>query len=252
VAISCPYAKHCVALGQTDTSVISSVFDGVSWSHPSVIDSLDFVNPQSISCSSLSFCAVVGAGTGGNYQYNSVAYTQRSDVWSSATIIGPSIQLVSVSCTSDVSCITTGSGQAYEFTGATWNNITSDGVDFGATSCPSPTTCMVVGDGIGGGVFTRLDNGVWSGPNVLGSEEDPKSVSCPSEDWCMGVGDQTQPSGSTIGDAYVYNGSAWNAPQTFRGSQALPSVSCSSQTFCAAVGEDKSSNQDLVFLYQGE
>jgi hypothetical protein len=240
-----------MALGQTSSSIITTVFNGSTWGPLSTLDDASVVNPESVSCSSMSFCAAVGVGTGN--QPDSVAYTYSGGAWSPASVLGYSIQLVSVSCPADGSCLAIGSGEAYQYQESGWSNGLSTGLDFGSVACSSPANCLAVGDGTGGesgGYFNAFENGSWTSAQIIGLEEDPKSVSCVTSSWCMGVGDQTERSGSYIGDAYLYGGHGWKTPQLLSGSQALLGVSCPSKTFCAAIGEDQSQTADLVYLYR--
>jgi hypothetical protein len=196
-AVSCVSDAYCMALGQTNSSIITTVFNGSAWGPPSTLDDASVVNPESVSCSSTSFCAAVGVGTGN--QPDSVAYTYSGGAWSSASVLGYSIQLVSVSCPADGSCLAIGSGEAYQYQGNGWSNGSSTGLDFGSVACSSSGNCLAVGDGTGGesgGYFNAFENGSWSSAQMIGLEEDPKSVSCVTSSWCMGVGDQTERSGA--------------------------------------------------------
>lgn len=249
-SVSCVLDTFCMALGVTNSSVVTTVFNGSTWDPPTILDDGTVVNPEAVSCSSTSFCAAVGVGTGN--QHDSVAYTYNGGTWSSASVLGYSIQLVSVSCPADGSCLAIGSGEAYQYQGGGWRNGVSTGLDFGSVACSSSRNCLAVGNatsGESGGGFNTFENGSWSTVQIIGLKEGPASVSCVTSSWCMGVGDQTEPSGSYVGDVYFYGGHGWNTPQLLSGSRALLGVSCPTKSFCAAIGEDSSQAADLVYQF---
>ena len=259
--------------------VPSSGLAVTGWSGQTTID--DLHPPQYVSCSSTSFCVVVGA--------NGYAETFNGSSWGTPVFIDPSAggsPLVSVACPFASFCAAIDfAGNALTFSGTTWSApepIEGTGNTLSALSCASSSFC-VAGD-VGGNAFV-YNGSLWSGPvvvNGLSNEEDIGGISCPSSTFCVAGGEngtvETSTNGGATwstplniasgvnlqsvscpstafcvavdnaGNAYTYNGSSWIATpiDTANGGGSLTSVSCPSASFCVAI--DASEN---VFMFNG-
>ena len=211
-----------------------------------------------VSCVSQSFCIAVGYKSRPGWQAEALIERWNGTVWS--TVSAPTTgELRGVSCTSAKFCVAVGS---YEQEGSpdssgprsvidTWDGTTwsstaaapSNGkFSLTAVSCVSPSFCIAVGGGIGGGPPRTLVlswNGVtWShvdSPNAgYYAPNELRGVSCASSTFCMAVGKYTD--GALIES---WNGVEWSVEPVARrgaGENALYSVSCVSAEHCVAVG----------------
>jgi hypothetical protein len=207
------------------------------WSAPTDIgDSSLF--PNSVSCSSATFCAAV-AGTFASFTGYGYALTYNGTSWTAPTNIGSSGgDLRSVSCPSATFCVAVGSGGAVggavTYNGTSWTASISlgDGAFFDSVSCASATFCAAVGSNGPSGYAMTYNGTSWVSPTNIGSGDlNLDSVSCPSATFCVALGND----GSHGGYAVTYNGTSWSAP-TPSGPEnnGNSRVSCASATFCAA------------------
>jgi hypothetical protein len=207
------------------------------WSAPTDIgDSSLF--PNSVSCSSATFCAAV-AGTFSSFTGYGYALTYNGTSWTAPTNIGSSGgDLRSVSCPSATFCVAVGSGGAVggavTYNGTSWTASINlgGGAYLQSVSCASATFCAAVGGNGQSGYALTYNGTSWSAPTNIGSGGlSLDSVSCPSATFCVAVGNN----GSYGGYAVTYNGTSWSAP-THSGpdNNGNSRVSCSSAKFCAA------------------
>ena len=106
-----------------------------------------------------------------------------------------------------------------------------------AISCPSATTCYVVGqnsNGLGGDIIATSDGGAnWTSSTIPAGAEEINAISCPSTSTCFAVG-FSGTEGLVL--ATTNSGSSWTTESVPSGEGALFSISCPSATTCFAAG----------------
>jgi hypothetical protein len=183
-SVSCVSATFCMALGNLNTGVFASAWNGKSWGTQTQIDS----PPASVqvSCATTTFCAAVDA--------NGDAMTFNGASWSSPDPIDPGVvqPLATVSCPSASFCTAMdGFGQAFTYNGTTWSGPVGVENSAGVTSvsCPSATFCVAAD--LTGDVVTDY-NGTWSAPDNIDPQSDSNfygfsGISCPAVSFCAAV-----------------------------------------------------------------
>jgi hypothetical protein len=131
-------------------------------------------------------------------------------------------------------------------------SLGKSGSQFTSVSCPSPTSCIAVGNTSPSPtkrvtLAERWNGRRWSIQHTPSPKANPYStlngVWCPSKSSCTAVGSFV--SGTDVTLAEHWNGSHWSIQHTPNppGSSDLRGVSCPSSTACIAVGEfDKAGN----------
>ena len=205
IAVSCPTARQCVAVGASG----AMVWDGNRWrAHAGV-------KGDAVSCPSAGFCVAVGSSI---RRLNTEIW--RDDKWTSEAMPLPtaptplqSVTLAGLSCTSERFCIAVGD------------------YSYGATAQPSPS----------GRELTLAE--VWNGDGWrLAPPINPaplsafRGVSCRSPEFCVAVG--TQRTEFTLAERWT--GADWKVqaspnPSTL-GYSVLDAVSCPSTHVCESVG----------------
>ncbi len=153
IAVSCPSRTFCAAL---DSGGEAFTFNGSTWTVSPFLLELDPSHPVgAISCSSPSFCLVVGGLDGSPASSYAVLRGAR---WADDTRdvdVGHGVHVLdAVSCTSPAFCVAVdGNGRAELFVDSRW--LGPRGVDpyakhhpaglLDAVSCTSPTSCEAVG-----------------------------------------------------------------------------------------------------------
>ena len=234
----------------------------------------------SASCVSTTFCMAVGEQSVINSNFSATYIVQMlTRMWDGSAwsvIQSPSMgtavksQLLSVSCASPTFCKAVGTSDSSQSLIMTWNGNswlldTVPGPSLAwviSVSCPSITSCFVIGSTKGTtnptvparGVFMQWDGSNWVERNSIElttAEQvgSVRSISCVSSTYCMAVGNVIQ----------SWDGSIWTVlptPNTNASQNQLSSVSCVSSTYCMAVGHTgvmtaTSAEQTLALLWDG-
>jgi len=263
----------CVAVDNNGNAV---TYDGTTWSLPTSTPS-DGLN--SVSCTSITFCAAVGAGDAVTYDGTTWSLSQQysGTAWiTPATFNGGG---TSVSCTSATFCVEVGSsGHSYTYSSLGWTanpgNLIDSGHALTSVSCTTNPILFCVAVDDNGSVVTTTDGSTWNTPAAIDGGNYLTSVSCTSATSCAttdSTGNAVIYSGdadiidspNTIhtiscpttsfcaavdnaGSALTYNGAFWSAPVPVDTFYGFTSVSCTSATFCLAV--DSGGN---AFYYNG-
>jgi hypothetical protein len=280
VGISCAAATSCEAVGSShdgsgNAAGLAASWNGVSWQLQTMPDPM---LPDSVSCTSPTFCEAVGPAA---------AATWNGTSWQSQSFPVPNgasiVNVGGVSCVSAVSCEAVGSYQVtpccnYVALAASW-----DGNSWTLQATPSPAramfaglnavSCVTAGACEAGGYFELERTGSFVGPTVRGLAEiwngsswqhqrivQPASatsnslgaVSCVSANRCEAVGSHLGGSGSLIGLAEAWNGARWRIQKTPDPSHelnaihlSLNAVSCVAARFCIAAGESSANPQPV-------
>ncbi len=183
-SVSCTSRTFCMALGNLNTGVFASIWNGKSWGTQTQIDSpAAYVQ---ISCASATFCAAVDA--------NGDAITFNGTSWSAPAAIDPGVlqPLSTVSCPTSTFCTAMdGFGQAFAYTPTGWSKAV--GVENGAgvtsVSCVSAAFCVAADET--GNVVTEYD-GTWSAPENIDPQSNSNfygftSISCATVAFCVAV-----------------------------------------------------------------
>ncbi len=223
VAVSCPSATMCMAVGETDDSSVGRFeplaerWNGRRWSIQRVPRGNNWYL-YGVSCSSALRCTAVGTYLD-RARHRDLALAER---WNG--------QRWSIQKTPDAA-------------GAHSNSL--QGV-----SCPSATTCTAVGSrSIGGGneslpLIERWNGHLWAIQRPAGTDlarTQLLSVSCPAAQACtaVGYGGTADIGGTGPAVAEHWNGHRWSLQRAATGGQftILHGVSCSSAHSCTAVGQ---------------
>ena len=259
-AVSCPSASYCVAVGgYTDTSKdlrgLLVTWSGGAWTAtqaPLPANALpdDTSSPgnyvSGVSCASASYCLAVGSYETTDHTLEGLLLTWSGGKWTAVeaplpdnAISQPGVSLHGVSCPSATSCVVVGQ---YEDVNGGRDGVllTWSGGDWTATRAPIP------------------DNGRSIGSNLLG-------VSCPSATSCVAAGTYNQEAfGDRWGELLTWSGGDWiatqaplpanaaddSSPDNLNQAATLSGISCPSTSFCMADGvyEDKSQTGDGLLL----
>ena len=264
--VSCPSATFCVAVGESDGTLIES-WNGSAWSPVLSLSLSSGSQLDGVACTSPAFCVAVGFD-GPNQ--DTIIESWDGSAWSLGSNPNnvPALgELHDVSCTSISSCVAVGcSGcNCFQCTSDTlvesWNGIAWSVVsspngsqsvfnNLAGVSCSSPDFCVAVG-ATGSNMLLESWNGsAWSivaspSPGVGASLN---GVSCTSASFCIVVGGDGH-TGDTLIESW--NGSAWtidSSPNPSSVFNALTGVSCTSPSFCAAVGDyaDNTGNTETL------
>ena len=203
----------------------------LAWSRPVIVEGS--YAPQSVSCATAGFCAVV--------DNHGQALLYQDAHWTAPASIDGTVQINSVSCANASFCMAVDQeGNAMTYTGTGWSRPTrvdrSTFPDLTSVSCASTTFCAAV-DGNGNALV--FDGKSWSAPQQVDPQawtktsRDVPSLSCPADGFCVGI----DPRGS----AFYYVGDSWQVASSLEPSAgAAPtarlknSVSCASSTSCVA------------------
>lgn len=234
VALSCPAATRCVAVGfggqGTLRKTLVESWSGKRWSvvgTPNRGPSHDYDDLNSVSCASPRFCVAVGT-------YGLQIRTRLS---SSKTLLEM-------------------------WNGTRWSVVASrnagppsDFDSLNSVACYSPTFCIAVGSYANyGGAIERTLVEHWNGrawsimrsPNrggVYGAEDELNGVACSSPHQCVAVGDYQTGPGDQFHETLVesWSGARWTLDTSAVGGSpsdaSLVSVSCATAASCVAVGD---------------
>jgi hypothetical protein len=275
--VSCPTATNCTAVGDADSADLTSSqtfvehWNGTTWT---VVPTDLTVHGQlhAVSCPTATNCTAVGV------RGNSALTTAKTLIehWNGTTwTIVPSpnptalplATLTGVSCPTSVNCtavgfagntgLTTVKALIEHWNGTTWTIAASVNpaalplVLLQGVSCPSATSCTVVGvaenpsSGTVRGLVERWNGKTWTlvaSPNPTGQAA-LNAVSCPTATNCTAVGNVLN-AASMVSKTLIerWNGKTWTivpSPNpTLFPIAGLSGVSCLTATNCTAVGSD--------------
>jgi hypothetical protein len=232
IAISCPTASFCMAVGTTVASSgrstagpsrpLVETWDGTAWTVRHAVTPAGTTRTQlsGVSCPSATDCTVVGATGQGN-----IASVPLAEVWNGKTRtwrVEPTV-----------------------------NPSTRSVNEMFAVSCPATSTCVAVGSQEGG--TNQPLREIWhsggSGWKAMSgaSTKTPSglfSVSCPTATSCVAGGEvvaggsAAQPEATgAVSLVQTWSGAAWKVTRTGTTRPATAtSASCSSPSSCAVIG----------------
>jgi hypothetical protein len=294
-SVSCTSAGICAAVGwdgpyyaEYDSQQLVAQWNGATWTSatlPPLTDSFEAML-TSISCSAATTCVAVGNVETYSGQaplvenLNGTTWTNQA----AATVSTGPTTFSAVSCPSTTSCTAVGTEDDYAtdavvplaeaWNGAAWtvqkvpSPKHSMDASLVAVSCPASGSCWATGAYSIGTLYSSgpalpfaatLGAGTWSlgklstetgeGGNSL------SSVSCATATACEAVGSAEAPSGYSIPQAQVWNGTNWSAQSIAGPSGSLSSwligVSCAAANSCIAIGGfENSSFMDEPYAQQ--
>jgi hypothetical protein len=185
-SVSCISDTFCMALGNLNTGVFASSWNGHSWGTQTEVDSP--AASVQVSCASPQFCAAVDA--------NGDAMTFSGSSWSQPDPIDPGVvePLATVSCPAASFCTAMdGFGQAFTYTTAGWSKAVGVENSAGVTSVSCTSASFCVAADLSGNVVTEYD-GTWSAPVNVDPQSDSNyygftGISCASVAFCAAVDD---------------------------------------------------------------
>jgi hypothetical protein len=268
--VSCSSAKSCIFVGTDttdsngDTAGFSAHWNGRRWTFLGNSTSSNETLAD-VSCASRTDCVAVGYGSSPVQGFQLVALAQRwnGSGWlaqsAASQVTIPAVgDALGVSCAGPSAC--TAVGDSYDGSGASlplaerWDGgdwtpqstpvTATPGAWLVAVSCPSPTTCVAVGDSSYSSFAEIWSSGQWTiqdTPTPPGATNTAlASVSCTSPTACIAVGNWTNASENAQPLAERFDGSDWSIQNTPTPagafSSGLASVSCASASVCTAVG----------------
>jgi uncharacterized protein YjbI with pentapeptide repeats len=279
--VTCITPTTCEAVGGYSTSggaeqgLIETLSSGV-WSAaepppPANGPSQAGVALTGVSCTAVGACLAVGEYADQNGNEQGLTETSSSGSWTPSeaplptnAYSAPDADLSSVACASGGGCEAVGTydtapgndeGLIETGPSPTWNTDNNLDVvpgDDNATSCPTTSFCMVVGDYNAGSPYYQQIAGAGLGNfGAVTANENTSTVtygladvSCTSSSFCIavGVGDNVSFTGGFHFTGYTqlideYNGSSFTQLPAPSEAAALTGVSCTSPTFCVAVGK---------------
>jgi hypothetical protein len=266
--VSCPSVSLCVVVGYyyssssgIDTVPLVMTWNNGSWKQGSLLYGAGGNTVLAgVSCPTTSYCVAVGTNTNSSAQTGLVA-TWTGGVWAVSDAAEPANGLPSqssqsilaaVSCASAAFCVAAGTYEDTSFNEDVMLLTISGGVqsatqaplpavagvtpDLRGVSCPSASSCVVVGGGSTAFVLT-LAGGKWT----LSAEPDLLyGVSCWSPSACVAVGGYNS-NLATHGLLLTLSGGKWTpsqapSPPNAAGYATLMAVSCWAPSSCAAAG----------------
>lgn len=148
--VSCVSASFCASVSIAGAA---QTYNGTTWTTPVKIETRASTGgtPHSLgmtlTCPSTAFCVAVDS--------IGVSYTFNGTTWTHNGAVAGNGDYGSISCSSASRCITLDNqGHLFQFNGSAWNldeSFTfpgsSDGLLAASTACPSPSMCVITGEG---------------------------------------------------------------------------------------------------------
>ncbi len=185
-SIACTSPSQCIAV---DNAASDLVFNGTTWSAPTVIDSAHTASPlNAVSCPSSSLCAAVD--NFGDVLVSTTMFT-GSPTWSIYNVDGGA-NIYSLSCPGVSLCVAGDmSGKIIESTNPTagtgaWSALSIDTAQIWSISCATTTQCVAV-DGTGKALISTNPAGgvsTWTSQNINFGVQ-LVSISCPDVTVCV-------------------------------------------------------------------
>lgn len=244
--ISCPTATSCAAVVYGNPAgFLESSDSGATWSLGSLPSTIGL--PNSVSCSSLADCTVVGTVNG--VTIRTVTTTDGGSTWTPATLlselsspVGPGAG-AEVTCPATSQCFAVGGAQpntVYEEPGVagSWTSgvtqVGSPPID--AIACASASRC--VGVGSGAAVLSTDGGAKWTPARVApAADASFNSVACATATLCVAVGFSPYTQGAA---AYRTRdgGETWQALARASIWAGMSDVVCPSSRTCLATNEN--------------
>jgi hypothetical protein len=286
IAVSCPAADDCMAVGSYEEQftlqlALAETWNGTRWTiEPAASPSgatATFLD--GVSCTSADACTAVGYTFLRGERYSvPVAETWNGTAWTIQPTPFPAgarqSSLYGISCTAADACVavgvsrTHGGGQvglAEQWNGTAWSiqdlGAAAKNAFLSGVSCPAAGHCVASGYVTGAGNARPLAL-AWNGtswrsqPVPLPAHANGgtfSAVSCTSVSSCMATGTDFAEPGGAFGE--YWNGSTWHpeaAPNPPLGDQSmgeigLVAVSCTAPDACEAMGDFTPNGQPEVF-----
>lgn len=197
------------------------MYDGTTWSTPTMMDSTN--ETTGLSCVADSLCvAIDSVGKASLFTNNA---------WSAPASIDDS-GLVAVSCVTTSFCVAMDqTGRAVTYNGSGWSSPTSTpltGAD--AVSCATTSFCVAVDDWGNSAVFNGSS---WTAKSTPITNAFGLSISCPTATFCMSTNGQ--------GSVTTFDGTSWSAltpVDVVPGQMNSMVLSCVTPTDCVASDEN--------------
>ena len=276
VAISCPSAGNCAAVGgHSGTLFILDEING-TWGDPLAVPGLASLGSvsddvRSLSCPDAGDCTAIGTIMGTVGAEAAFVVTETGGTWGDATLV-PGLSALStvgsfgtsVSCSAAGDCTAIGGYEPTRTTYLAWvadevngnwgsaQQLATPGTTFRATallSCATPGNCSVEGSyhdaaGLPHAFVANEVNGAWQAsqdvPGLSGVASDADAISCAAPGDCAATGIY-----QVTGKWQEYGTNEVNG--TWDTARAIPSVlpsapeitglSCAAPGYCSAVGE---------------
>lgn len=148
--------------------------------------------------------------------------------WSAPVAVAGVAPPAAVSCPSPTSCVVLGgNGASAVGWGDHWSPATPSGLGPGAGGVSLSCTAVTfcAALGVGGGDAVTGDGRQWSAPDPVTPGGDLGAVGCAGSSFCVSV--------DALGNGWYFDGTGWQGGPGDWGSVAA--VSCASPTFCASV-----------------
>jgi len=265
--VSCPSWNFCMAVGSSSGTVaLTEQWNGSAWtSIPAASGTAVHPVLLGVTCSSSTECTAVGST--GLVDGDGQTLIEHWDGTAWTATAGPDLgatfndELFGVSCPAVGTCLAVGQATsvfaeinspiAVGLSSGTWSLVPTmlpstsgpGGSGLRSISCPTTTSCVAVGAGVGGvGGPPLAETGNLSGLNVLPtpgfSEGTMLGVSCSSATSCTVVG-RSATTGPVVADL---NGSSWSLSATPTppggGNPVENGIDCSARGDCLVVGDD--------------
>ncbi len=270
LAVSCPAADACVAVGASGGMPLAEAWNGSTWSvqrSPAVKTSSTL---NGVSCTSSRYCVAVGSVGLGTPSQGLLAELWNGSSWTTQAVPAadsPQAQLDAVACPSTTTCLAVGmeytnnannpyQGVARFWNGTSWTANAGGGGD--SISCPGVRDCTSVEYPLGGSSYAaHWDGSSWTAESSptgdVSHQEALAAVSCSGVDACTAVGetnvggsDQSVARYQVLGEGF--DGSRWSLAPAVSPPGAVNSflagVSCSAADACTAVGSGLISRWD--------
>jgi photosystem II stability/assembly factor-like uncharacterized protein len=256
VAVRCVTPTVCEAVGSNligEAVAVGTDDGGKVWNPQTLPAMLGSSFLLGLSCPTQLVCLAVGEQDSGPLV---VATGDGGHTWTTQTAPAGIGALSAVSCATTTICQAVGQeGSQANLMGTTnggqnWTlEPVADSGTFAGVSCPSPSTCVAVGDnsnGGGGSAYRTSDGGtIWTPEVVYSAGEGMTAVSCVSLEVCYAVAeDGVIDMSADGGQTWALNIGAANAQ--------LYGVACSSARHCVASGRDGQGRGVLFELNRGQ
>ena len=212
--VSCSSSTFCAAVDDEGQAIM---YDGTTWSTPTVIDMAARHALVALSCAPSDFCVAVARAAIRDLQRHELANAPTGRVSLSSRCVLCIVEYVRRSRWLD---------NVHVYSDGVWHTdvVSSEDYSLTSVSCSLTSFCVVMGKG---NAFTYAGTGGWSGSQtVFAAPNGGSPVSCTSSRFCVAVN-------GTSGA--FFDGSAWSDTVQFdpNGGPVL-GVSCASTQFCMA------------------
>jgi hypothetical protein len=245
--VACASPTTCVAVGANTTDdpsyfssgvIITTTDSGLTWSQrSSPVD-----NDESVSCTAVGYCAVVGDGTVPSSSGSAIAVSLDGGLtWSQSYASEEGPTLLGIACVSNSTCLTVGQGEGQGVvigttdSGATWNSLaTFGGTEVLAISCADALNCVAVQPN--NILITSDGGGSWIPSEFPAGLSSLSALSCPTPQRCLATGEEPNNIGETAVMDIDGNSVTWILQPTPSPVNYPRAISCANETVCMALG----------------